>query len=227
MRKDKNFAIRLRKQGKSYNEIANILKAPKSTLSLWLRNVKMSPKIERKFWNETRKKWAQSITNFNKKQAKAARERAEKSQKIAAKHIGSLSSRELLLVGAALYWAEGYKKSRWTLQFSNSDPAMIKLIIKFFKKICNIPHEKIKAIVQIHPNITSENAIHYWSKISGIPKTQFAKSYSRLTPSSKQKRPFNTLPYGTLRIGVYDVQITNKVKGWIRGISQKFNAGVV
>ena len=221
MRKDKNLAIRLRKRGKSYNEIAKILKAPKSTLSLWLRNVKMPPEIERKFWNETRKKWAESITEFNKKRGKAAKERSEESQKTAAKYIGNLSNRELLLVGAALYWAEGYKKSRWTLQFSNSDPSMIKLIMRFFKKICGIQLRKIKALVQIHPNVTSKNAINYWSKISGIPKIQFVKSYSRLTPSSKQKRPFNVLPYGTLRIGVYDTQTTNKVKGWIRGISEK------
>lgn len=207
MRKDKNLAISLRKQGKSYNEIAKILKAPKSTFSLWLRNIKMPVEIERKFWNETRKKWARSITEFNKKQAEAARQKAEKLQENTAKDIGALSKKELLLVGTALYWAEGYKKSRWTLQFSNSDPIMIKLIMKFFKKVCNVPKEKIRATAQIHPNVTSEKAINYWSKISGIPKTHFSKFYSRLTPSSKQKRPPNTLLYGTLRILVYDSQI--------------------
>ena len=222
MRKDKNLAINLRKKGKSYNEIARILKIPKSTLSYWLRDVKMSPGIEAKLWSETRKKWAENITKFNKKQSEIAKRRAEEYQKIAVKDIGNFSKRELLLIGTALYWAEGSKKSRWTLQFSNSDPLMIKLMMKFFQKICNTPREKIKAMVQIHSNVTSEEAINYWSKISKIPKTQFTKCYSRLTPSSKQKRPFNTLPYGTFRITICDIQTTNKVKGWIRGISKKF-----
>lgn len=221
MRKDKNLAISLRKQGKSYNEIAKILKAPKSTLSLWLRNIKMPVEIERKFWDETRKKWARSITEFNKKQAEAARQRAKTLQENAAKDIGALSKKELLLVGTALYWAEGYKKSRWTLAFSNSDPIMIKLIMRFFKEIFDVPKEKIRATVQIHPNVTSEKAINYWSRISGIPKNYFLKSYSRITPSSKQKRPPNTLPYGTLRITIYDTRLINIVKGWIQGISEK------
>ncbi|MGB2762349.1 MAG: hypothetical protein WBC21_02290 [Minisyncoccales bacterium] len=222
MRKDKNFAIRLRKQGKSYNEIVKILKIPKSTLSYWLRDIKIPPEIKTKFWNRTRKKWAENIIKFNKKRARVAREKSEKFQKIASRNINKLTQRELLLVGAALYWAEGYKKRRGTLQFSNSDPVMIKLMIKFFKKICKSPKEKIRATVQIHPNVTSEKAINYWSRISGVSKTQFTKCYSRLTSSSKQKRPFNTLPYGTLRIAIYDTQITDKVKGWIQGISKKF-----
>jgi len=221
MRRDKSLAIGLRKQGKSYNEIAKILKAPKSTLSFWLRNIKMPPEIERKFWNETRKKWARSITAFNKKQAEVARQRAEKLQENAAKDIEALSEKELLLVGTALYWAEGYKKRRGALQFSNSDPMMIKLMMRFFDEVCKVPKEKIKAAVQIHPNVTSEKAVNYWSKTTRIPKTQFSKTYSRLSPSSKRKRPSNTLPYGTLRISVYDTQITNKVKGWIRGIIEK------
>jgi hypothetical protein len=94
-------------------------------------------------------------------------------------------------------------------------------MMKFFKKICNAPKSKLRAYVQIHPNITSEKAVNYWSKISGIPKTHFSKTYSRLTPSSKQKRPFNTLPYGTLRIEICNVEITNKVKGWIAGLAQQ------
>jgi len=222
MRKDKNLVIQLRKQGKSYNEIAKILKIPKSTLSLWLRNIKMPPGIEKKFWSKTREKWARNIIEFNKKRAEIAKQKAKKLQKSAAKNIGALSKRELFLIGTALYWAEGYKKNlRWTLQFCNSDPLMIKFIMRFFREICNVPKEKIKASAQIHPNVTSKKAINYWSKIAGIPKKQFTKTYSRISSSSKRKRPKNTLPYGTLRIAIYDAQITNKVKGWIQGISEK------
>ncbi len=168
MRTDKGLAISLRKRGKSYNQITDILKVPKSTLSLWLRNIKMPPGVEKKLWDKTRKKWARSITEFNKKRGEAARQRAKKAQEDAAKDIRPLSRKELLLVGAALYWAEGYKKTRWVLQFSNSDPEMVKLMMRFFKEVCGIPKGKIKAAVQIHPNVTSEKAINYWSRISGI-----------------------------------------------------------
>ena len=63
--------------------------------------------------------------------------------------IKKLSKQDLLLLGASLYWAEGYKKaiikngqerSYHAISFSNSDPAMIKIFIEFLKKI--LPRKK-------------------------------------------------------------------------------------
>ncbi len=218
MRSDKDKAVLLRKQGKSYNEITRILGIPKSTLSLWLKNIRMPADIKKKFWNKTREKWATNITKFNKERAKIAEQKAQKIQDLTSENIKRVSKKELLLVGSALYWAEGYKKSRWTVVFSNSDPLMIKLIMKFFREICGIKEERFRAIVQIHPNTTSQKSINYWSKITKIPKKQFQKTYSRLTPSSKRKRAINILPYGTLRISISDVGTINKIKGWIKGL---------
>jgi len=218
MRNDKNRAILLRKQGKSYNEIVEILDISKSTLSVWLRNIKMPVDIKRRFWNKTRKKWAVSITKFNKERGKIAKQKAQQIQDLALKDVKKISKQELFLIGIALYWAEGFKKSRWAVVFSNSDPLMIKLMMRFFREICRIKEDKFRAIVQIHPNTTSQKSINYWSKITKISKKQFQKTYSRLTPSSKRKRAFNVLPYGTLRISISDVGTINKIKGWIKGL---------
>jgi len=218
MRKDKQKAILLRRKGKSYNDIVKVLDISKSTLSLWLKNIKMPAMIKKKFWNETRNTWARNITKFNKERGKIAIQKAEQIQELALKDIKIISKKELLLIGSALYWAEGFKKSRWEVVFSNSDPLMIKLIMKFFREICKIKEGKFHATVQIHPNTTSQKSINYWSKIIKIPKQQFRKTYSKLTPSSKRKRAINILPYGTLRISVSDVEIINKIKGWIKGL---------
>jgi transcriptional regulator with XRE-family HTH domain len=220
MRNDKNKAILLRKQGKSYNEIVKILGISKSTLSLWLRNIKMPVDIKRRFWNKARKKWAANIIKFNKERGKIAKQKAQQIQKLALRDVKKISKRELFLVGITLYWAEGFKKSRWAVVFSNSDPLMIRLMMRFFREICRIKENKFRAIVQIHPNVTSQKAINYWSKITKISKKQFQKTYSRLTPSSKRKRAFNVLPYGTLRISISDVRIINKIKGWIMGLEK-------
>ncbi|KKP32620.1 MAG: hypothetical protein A2360_02580 [Candidatus Staskawiczbacteria bacterium RIFOXYB1_FULL_32_11] len=221
MNKNKSIAIKLRRRGKSYNQIVKILGTPKSTLALWLRGVEMSPDIRKKFWDSVKERQSKSITEFNKKQSEKAKKRAEEIQEDASKDIGKLSKRDLFLIGVALYWGEGYKKTRWVLSFSNSDPLMIKIIMRFFREICDIPKDKMKGAVQTHPNITPFKAVSYWSKISGIPKQQFQKTYTRLSPSSKQKRAQNTLPYGTFKISVCDYKIINKVKGWIKGISEK------
>jgi len=39
MRKEKNAAIQLRKEGKSYSEVSKILCIPKSTLSYWFKDI--------------------------------------------------------------------------------------------------------------------------------------------------------------------------------------------
>lgn len=218
---NKETAINLRKQGKSYNEIVNITGIPKSTLSVWLRNIEIPANIKEKFWNRIREKQALSIIAFNKKQAEKARKNAEYIKNSAIKDINIFSRNELFLMGISLYWAEGYKKNRWTLSFSNSDPLMVKLIMKFFRNICNVPEDKFGVGIQIHPNVTSKEAIKYWSQVSAIPQNKFQKCYCKITPSSKQKRPPNTLPYGTVRISVYDYKLANKMKGWIQGISEK------
>ncbi|MBU2564160.1 hypothetical protein KKA23_01075 [Patescibacteria group bacterium] len=220
MRKDKNKAIILRKKGKSYNEITKLLNIPKSTLSSWLKDIKMSKNVEKELWNKTRKKWAENIIKFNKKRSEIAKEKAQKIQDLESKKIGLVSKRELFLIGTALYWAEGYKKSRWQVVFSNSDPIMVKIIMKFFREIMKINEEKIFATIQTHTNIKEEKALNYWSKITKIPKKRFRKTYKRITPSSKGVRPINTLPYGTIRIVISDVIVINRIKGWITGIGK-------
>jgi len=51
----------------------------------------------------------------------------------AAARVGAISDRELLLVGAVAYWAEGTKSKPWNpeerLTFTNSDPDMFILYV--------------------------------------------------------------------------------------------------
>lgn len=218
MRPDKEEAIKLRIKGISYNEISRQLGIPKSTLSGWFKKLRSSKQVRLENISRAKRIWAKNIIVYNKQRSVDSRKRWEQIQQKHIKEIGQLSSRELLLVGAALYWAEGYKKSNWNLVFCNSDPLMIVLIMKFFLKICEVPMDKIKGQIQIHRNISPEQSLNYWARISGIPKTQFTKPIYQLTKSSKSIRG-NTLPYGTFRILINDVVLVNKIKGWISGLS--------
>lgn len=213
MRKDKFTAIRMRKQGKTYNEITTLLDIPKSTLSGWFNGLKIPERIKRRLWSNAQKKWAQSITNYNKKRAVDTLIKAEQSQETTAKDIGRLTRRELMLAGVALYWAEGNKKDRWNVKFCNSDPAIINLMMQFFRKICKADEEKFRAHMQIYPNISEKKAKIFWSRISGILLPQFGKTQTTISKSSKFKRSPNTLPYGTFRIEVSDVNLVNRMKG--------------
>ena len=218
--KDKILAIKMRRQGKTYNEINKLLSIPKGTLSGWFRGMELSLVVKNRLWTNNQKKWAQSITDYNKKRAMDILNRNNETQQRISKEIAKLTKRELMLIGAALYWAEGNQRDRWRIRFSNSNPAIIALIMRFFREVCNVKEDKFIAEINIHPNTSKEKAKIFWSKISSIHPGQFRKTVVAVSKSSKLKRPINTLPYGTLQINISDINLVNRIRGWILGLSK-------
>jgi hypothetical protein len=221
----KLLAISLRKQGKTYGEIIKLLKVPKSTVCSWLKNVKLSKFLKEQILERSREKWRKNIMVYNKVYAKIrsreATEIREGFQEKASREIKELSKRDLKLIGAALYWAEGNIKNRNRLQFGNSNPLMIKTAMRFFRDICNIQDERITARVHIYPGIDYRKALNFWSKLTNLSKKNFKPPQVQVSRASKGKRPRNTLPYGTLHLTVNNTELACKVKGWIKGISEK------
>ena len=213
--------VALRKSGRTYGEIREIYNIPKSTLSDWLKTLKLSNKIKKEIQKRGFQRWKNKMEILTKRK----REEALKSKQIivsrAKKEIGKIGKKELRVIGAALYWAEGGKKDENQLRFSNSTPEIIKTIIKFFKMVCGIPTKKIKARIHLYPGINQNEALKYWMKITGLPKTNFYPPQFQVSRASKGKRPKNTLPYGTLHLVVVSKEMAHKVKGWIQGISEK------
>jgi len=112
MHNNKQEAIQLRKLGKSYNEITKVLNVPKSTLSTWLKDIRIPTKIQEKILKNAQKVWAKNITNYNKKRAFLINEKWQSFENKTSKDIKKISLEKLKIIGAALYWAEGHKKAR-------------------------------------------------------------------------------------------------------------------
>ena len=220
MRRDRKVATRLRREGKSYGEIKGILGIPKGTLSYWFRNFEIPKRTKQELIKRSVQKWRNNIIAYNKRRAIVARENAKRFQEEAAKEMPKVADSDLMMLGAALYWAEGSKKRRWTVDFSNTDPAMIKFIMKFFRKTCSVSEDKFDPWIQIHPNVSAGKATRYWAEITGIEKRKF-RIQSLISKSSKRKRLPNTLPYGTLHIRIHSGRLTNRIKGWILGLSRQ------
>ena len=63
-----------------------------------------------------------------------------------------LSHRELMILGAGLYACEGAKFridnrgwKHYDVDFTNTDPKLISIFLKFLRECINAPEEKIKA----------------------------------------------------------------------------------
>ena len=142
--------------------------------------------------------------------------------------IRSISKYELLLIGTALYWAEGYNRATrgkgHEICFANSNPDMIKLFLRFLREIIHVPEDKLRVKIHIYPNIDEESAINFWSQVTNMPKERFHIT-QQISRASKGKRPKNSLPYGTLRLDVTRFQNFFKIQGWIDGLIQQSDLG--
>jgi hypothetical protein len=103
---EKKKAVSLRKEGYSYNEILKVVPVAKSTLSLWLREVGLS--IRHKQRLTEKKLVAARKGGLAKRQWRVRLEKSIKEK--ALQDITGISEYELLILGTALYWAEGSKQ---------------------------------------------------------------------------------------------------------------------
>lgn len=226
MRKDRLFAIKLRKQGNSYSQINKLLKIPKSTLSYWFNDLKISERAQSKISSRAHKLSIEGLIRRNKNQTILAREQAEKIRRLAHMESYKFLKDPLFLTGLSLYWAEGYKKgadgSKWkSIDFANSDPEMIKVIMKFFRRFLGINDSRIKIQLMAHRNVDIDKAVRFWSNLTQIPKEQFIKTSVAISKSSKNRRNPKSLTHGTVHIRINDVKLFFRIIGWIDGLKEK------
>jgi len=223
-------AFRLRMLGYSYNEIRKEISVSKSTLSLWLRDVVLSDKARKRLDSRMRSEGAKKLIALNKLQTHKAERRAHQMHTLAAKRVPKITKRDLLIIGAVLYWAEGYKrlhvrdgKERMghTISFVNSDPVMIKAFLRFLREVIVIPDNTIHLTMRLHPHINEKIARKYWMNITKFPSSCFQKTTNMVSSASKGKRPYNRLPYGTLQVAVYNTVKFHYLLGLIKGVQAK------
>ena len=221
--KDKERATQLRLAGKSYNEIKNTLNLPsKGTLSFWFKDLILTPQAKKLLASNIQKATERGLTNFNRKRSARIIQENDYARQSWLRQIKRLTNRELMLIGAALYWGEGtkYHKERTAaLVFTNSDAVMVRLYMRFIRKIFKISEERIRAGIQIHDNVDEMLARQYWAHVMGVPIDRFYITHQASKASLKKRNP-RTLPYGTVSIRVHYRKIFYTVLGMIDGLGR-------
>ena len=213
---EKKKAILLRKQGESIKDIAKALGVAKSSISVWVRDVELTKKqrtgLSRAgFSKDVVEK--RRLTRLSNEQIKR-----ESIMLLAGKDITKISKHELRLIGLALYWGEGGKTNQGIARVSNSDPAIIKIMMRFFSEICLVEDSKFRGHIHTYSHLNAKVAEKYWSSISGIPRKQFYKTYIKQSVSSLGKK--DKLPYGTFDIYVCNTKLFLEIMGQIEKIKQ-------
>ena len=185
MRRDKGSAFKLRLRGKSYNEISRLLGVPKSTLSSWFTGLQLSEKARERIRQRVAQGTLQGLIRRNKNQTHLAIQRMRNTRAQARQQVRRVTRNELLLIGTALYWAEGYKRlavrngrelTHHAVALTNSDPKLVAIFLRFLREICAVSDKNIHADIRMYEHMNAQELLRFWQKVTRLPQTNFKKT---------------------------------------------------
>ncbi|MCW3840184.1 helix-turn-helix domain-containing protein [Micromonospora yasonensis] len=196
-------AVRLRADGRSVNEIAQQLGVAKSTAYQWVKHLPLDPDEAAAERRRARSKLMTDARWSAHREARDAAQAAEQAR--GAEVVGALDERDLLLLGAAIYWCEGTKSKPWRrddhLQFINSDPGILALFLRFLAA-CGIDRVMPTYRVSIHEAADAEAAICWWAEKLGLPVDRFKRSTIKQHRVATVRRNIGSDYHGCLVINV-------------------------
>jgi len=221
--KIKEKAIAFRKTGASIREIAKKLNANKSTVSFWCRDIILSESQLKLLRDRQLSESKKTLSRCAESKRVRRLEKTGFLANLGKKQVGNTNKRDLFISGLSLYWAEGYKKGNDELGFTNSDPRIIKVFIKWLKEIYKIPVENLifrLGINQIHYDREKE-VIRFWSNVCGVKAEQFTKTSFIHSTAKKIYNNYES-HFGTLRVKVRrGTDLRRKILGSIEKLAEE------
>ncbi|QLQ39183.1 helix-turn-helix domain-containing protein [Micromonospora robiginosa] len=170
-------ALRLRAVGRSVNQIAEQLGVAKSTAYQWVRHLPLDPDPVAA---ERRRAHSKAMTDARWGAYRESRDAAQAAERArAAGVVGGLSERDLLVLGAAIYWCEGGKSKPWRtqdrLEFVNSDPILLALFLAFLAT-CDVNRDTANYRLLIHESADVKAAERWWAERLRLPPERFGRA---------------------------------------------------
>lgn len=225
---EQEAARALRADGWALAAIATELGVAKSSVSRWVRDVP-APTVPRSPGGRAVRP-ARPHAQAERKAREIAELRAE-----GAARVGTLSARDLLLAGVALYAGEGHKRDG-AVAMANSDPALVRFFCTWLRRCFDVDEGRLRARLYLHDGLDLEAATRFWSELTAIPATHFGRPY-RAVPDggirhSKHEHGCLTVRYSCARThrrimglidGVFAPEATSDAGGglWYRSGSDR------
>jgi transcriptional regulator with XRE-family HTH domain len=165
--KEKESAIKFRKEGLSLKQIAEKLGVSKGSVSLWVRDIKLSEEQKIKL-NPTLggNTYARDyFQKFRKEYQKEGRALIKDSTKD-------------FIAGLMLFWAEG-SKDRCSVIFSNSNPYMIRFFLQFLIKYFNVDKNNVAFSFQWYSgnSLTFKKVKNFWLDTLDLTEKNLKRCY--------------------------------------------------
>lgn len=226
---EREQAIKLRREGKTYAEILQTVPVAKSTLSLWLRSVDLAQRQRQRITRKRRGAQAKGalVRKRNRLQEQLL------SLETGIKDVGTLTEREAWLVGVALYWAEGSKQYDYRpstgIVFGNSDPGMLRFFLVWLR-MQGVSDAELVYELYLHSSRKEEveKARRWWAKSLSLSLDSIDRVYFKQGNPKTRRHNRGDLYHGLLRIKVKSsTSLNRRINGWSQGLVATLGNGVI
>ncbi len=96
-----------------------------------------------------------------------------------------MEKNSLMIAGLVAYLCEGTKLRKdkrykntfhYVIEFTNSDPNLIKIFINFMRQELNIDETKLRCQIAVYDGFKVKKTEKFWSRITKIPSNNFNKT---------------------------------------------------
>lgn len=192
-------------------QICSRIQVAKSSVSVWCRDVELSASQRKELSGRGGKASGRGAANRLQRAQEIHQIRADAQQA-----IPCLSIKDLKMLGLMLYWAEGAKSG--LVDFANSDPDTIALMMIWFRKVCRIQERDFRIQLHLHAGQDELLLKKYWSELTGVPLQQFHRSFTKPKGTGHRKRK---LYYGTVKIRICNKNCLHQILGWIEAVRKQ------
>lgn len=202
-----------REQGLPIKEIARRVGVSVSSVSLWVRDIELSPEQQAALramnpaYNRQLSGWTMLAAR-----RRAARIEAQEAGRVLARRRESLH-----VAGCMLYWAEG-GKDRDQVRLSNSDPELLRFFVTFLRTYFDVEDHQIRLTCHLFADhLERQRQIEdYWLDLLALPNESLLKSVVNVYSRHSKRKRMNMLPYGTARVNVNRTSVVQSIYGAIQ-----------
>lgn len=203
MRTDKAEAFKLRKEGKSHQEIAQSLGVAKSTLSNWFKGQDFSEDIKQTVTKQAQIANTTRLQMLNKVRGDLLQAHYEQAIVEAKRELEEYISDPLFVSGVVAYWGEGDKLHKNHIRLTNTDPQMLKIFVQFLVEYGNFTPQDMRLAIFIYKDLDIDLCKTHW-----IQHTNITNLHKPMILPGRDKR--RRLQYGTATVIVMNTYFKKK-----------------
>lgn len=216
-------AIELRtKYQLGYGAIAKEIGVAKSTLSRWLQDLPLS---EERVLELRRSAWTRGEAKRERFRETMRKKRMEVEVAILSakkKEFSHTSRQAVYIAGLMLYAAEGDKKSRAEIAFTNTDAQMVRFFALWLERFLGVDSARLRIQLHLYENMNIPAEEAYWMKELKMKKPQLCKSQVRQL-RSKSFSYRDTARHGTCKLYIGSVPKKTELMLSIKAFFDTYN----